>query len=215
MADNPPVVRKATWRIGARQRERLQWTVVAVICGLFLFAVRPIYLNIGETRDFQTCQSHMLQIVQGLKIYEDDFDQALPRGDAWMTVTKGYMAAHSGTGFKVEDLFHCPKDNSGSKSSYAWNSLLDGYSSSAKKRDDSGQTAPASNIRPDRVPLVFEKHGSTDNAQAPITNWDDLAAGITLPHFNPDKPTGSIIFGNLAPSSVTKEKLAIRAGQKF
>ena len=214
MTDNPSAPRKATWRIGARQRERLQWALVAIICAILVFALMPYYNHIIVIRDYQTCQSNMLKIAHGLSLYSADYDDGLPIGDSWMTAVKGYMAAHSGTGFSVESIFKCPEDKSQSDSSYAFNSVLGGYSPTRKS--DPGTLDPAlSNLgRPDRVPLIFELHGSRQNAHARITDWDALAKQLTLPHAL-SQPTGSIITGGLKPSAVDKEKLDTRAGHRF
>ena len=215
MAENVPPVRKATWRMGARQRERLQWAVVAAICGLLVFAFRPTYLHVVQTRDFQTCQSNVLQISRGISLYSDDADGALPLGSSWSDSAQGWLATRSGTGFKVQDIFRCPRDKSGKPSSYAWNTLLDGYSPMHKNMKPAAAKKLAdTESRPDRIPLVIEKHGSAQNATVEVLDWDDLGRELTRPHDVPD-PTGSIITGGQKPSSVSQEKLSVRAGGKF
>ena len=124
-----PVAKKATWRMGARQRERLQWSVVGVIVVLLIIAFRPYYLHIVETREFQTCQSNALKIAGSVRRYMEDYDGTLPLGPNWMTSTQGYIATTSGTGFAIKDIFHCPLDDSKGESSYAFNSEVGGFSS--------------------------------------------------------------------------------------
>jgi hypothetical protein len=215
MEDNPPVPRKATWRMGARQRERLQWIVVGIICVLLVFAFRPTYIHIVETRDFQTCQSNILQISRGISLYSDDADGALPVGSSWADSVQGYLAARSGTGFKVQDIFHCPKDKSGKPSSYAWNKLLNGYATTHKNMSPEAEDKlKLTRARPERIPLVIEKHGSEQNASVEISDWNELKKELTRPHHVPE-PTGSYILGGQKPTYVGEEKLAIRAGDKF
>jgi hypothetical protein len=215
MSEDAPVVRKATWRMGARQRERLQWVVVGIICILLVFAFRPTYEHIIQTRDFQTCQSNVLQISRGISLYSDDADGALPLGDSWADSVQGYLEPRSGTGFKVQDIFHCPRDKSDKPSSYAWNTLLDGYSPIHKNMKPGAQLKlENTESRPERIPLVIEKHGSEQNATVEVLNWNDLGRELTRPHLVPDA-TGSIITGGQKPSSVSQEKLGIRAGDKF
>ena len=214
MASDPTVPRKATWRLDARMRERLQWAVVGVILILLFIGLRPFYFHIVHTRDFQSCQSNMLQIARGISLYSDDSDGALPLADGWMTVVQGYLAARSGSGFKVEHIFHCPRDKSGTVSSYAYNSVLSGYAATHRNMSDAAVAVLEKAGRPDRVPLVIEKHGSAMNEQVQVVSWKDLERFLTTPHDVP-KPTGSIVTGGQKPSSVSTEKIAIRSGQTF
>jgi hypothetical protein len=201
--------------MGARQRERLQWTVVGIICILLIVAFRPTYLYIVNVREFQTCQSNVLQIARGISLYSDDADGALPLGGAWTTTVQAYLSGRSGTGFKVEDIFHCPTDKSNAPSSYAWNSLLDGYSPTHQNMSPEAAGKLSNTFsRPDRIPLVIEKHGSDMNAHVEVLNWSGLDNQLTRPH-NVPEPTGSIIWGSQKPSFVTEEKIRNRAGLKF
>lgn len=219
MADNPPASvtpeRRATWRMGARQRERLQWTVVGIICVLLVVALRPYYLHIVEVRNSQICQTNIRTILRGVELYYSDYDDALPIGDSWSSSLQGYLAVQSGTGSKLSSLFHCPKDESGSPSSYAMNDLLSGYSPTHQNISPEA-AAKLSKIgsRPDRMPLLFEKHGSTMDAHFPIQDWDELARQMTTPH-NVPKPSGWIITGGRSALLIDREKLAVRSGLKF
>jgi hypothetical protein len=157
--------------MGARQRERLQWAVVAAIVLLLAYALYPYYVHIVEVRDSQTCQSNMLKIARGISLYSTDHDDALPLGSSWTSTVQGYLAAQSGSGFKVTDIFHCPKDKTGSPSSYAMNDALDGYSPTHfnMTKEAAARLAEAQS-RPDRMPLIFEKHGSAMDAHSRISS---------------------------------------------
>lgn len=219
MDDNPPISntpeRRATWRMGARQRERLQWTVVAIICLLLIIALRPYYLHIIAVRNSQTCQSNMLQITRGLTVYGDDYDNAFPLAETWQSSLEGYLATHSGSGFKKSAIFHCPEDSSGTASSYAMNDLLSGYSATHQNLSpEAVEKLTQAGARPDRIPLIFEKPGSQRDAHFTILDWDALARLIALPHDVP-KPSAWIITGGLKPTMIDKEKLATKSGLKF
>src|SRR5437660_11856684 len=107
-------------------RSRLQWVVVAIICILLAFAIYPQFVHLRETRDLQGCETNLRKISHALVMYTRDWDDALPPGETWMTNISGNLASTSGTGFSVDTYFHCPKDHSGSKSSYCYNDLLAG-----------------------------------------------------------------------------------------
>src|ERR1051325_5605052 len=115
-----PQIRKATWRWGAREQMWANRIAVFVIILLLAFALRPFFLGLIERRDFVTCQTNVQRIARGLGMYANDYDSTLPIASSWMDAASGNMAAASGTGFKVEDLFHCPRDKSGAASSYAY-----------------------------------------------------------------------------------------------
>jgi hypothetical protein len=216
-----PKPKKATWRMAARQRERLQWFVVGIICLLLFFAFRPVVLHMIDVRNFQTCQSNMLKIAGAIGRYEQDWDGGLPVGSNWTDSLQFYVAATSGTGFKDDAAFQCPLDNSHSGSSYAFNALLSGISSDAAARSPEAAKRAELFPRLDRAPLLIEKHGSSRNAVVELRMWDDVRREMTLPHVLGAKEDGSpdhggtLIMGDAAPSRVTSEQLAIRAGNRF
>src|SRR2546430_25103 len=156
-------VRKATWRWGAREQMWANRIAVVIIIILLAFALRPSFIGLIQRRDFVTCQTNVQRIARGLGLYATDFDNTLPIASSWMDTASGYMAAASGTGFKAEDLFRCPRDKSGAPSSYAYNELLDGLPLEAG--------SPGQNVRErmnaighvDRAPLVIEKYGGPRN----------------------------------------------------
>jgi hypothetical protein len=216
MTNNPPVPRKATWRLGARQRERLQWAVVAFICLVMLIPGRQIYLYIVETRDFQTCQSNMLQIAGALGRYKSDWDDTLPQGPTWMETLSPFLSPRSGTGFKAADIFHCPRDKSGAGTSYAWNTLFDGFSETHRSTSSIAESNRGKlGVRPDRVPMILEVHGGELNKTVRPLDWDAVGIALSKPHTVSGRLTGSIITGGLRPSSLTGERLSVRRGDKF
>src|SRR5437763_14767619 len=112
--------RKATKRMGPRERARLQWTVVAIVCLLLFFIVfKPWYDTLRNTRDFQTCQTNVLKISRAISTYIKDWDDTLPPAHAWMSSAGGFMSSTSGTGFDVRNYFICQLDTSGNPSRHA------------------------------------------------------------------------------------------------
>jgi hypothetical protein len=201
--------------MGARQRERLQWGVVGVICVLLFLAFRPYYYYIVETRDFQTCQSNMLQIAGALGRYKSDWDDTLPQGATWTDTITPYLSPRSGTGFKAEDILRCPTDKTGAASSYAWNTLFDGYSESQRSLSALAEENRKKLGRADRVPMVLEVHGSARNAVVRPKDWDGVAQILARPHNISGGRSGSVINGGLKPSHLSTERLAIKRGDDF
>ena len=215
-----PQPRKATWRMGVRERMRLQWVVVAFICVLLYFVVfRPAYIYIVERRDFQTCQSNVRQIAQAIAIYRGDYDDTLPLASNWMDSVQGFTTATSGTGRTVEDIFRCPLDKSGAPSSYAYNDLLSGLSPTVHATDREAEERRTLIGRMDRAPLVIEKPGTPRNGHVTLRNWDDVIANLMRPHLVPT-PTGSLILvgppnGGCVPTDRNDEQLADLKGKRF
>lgn len=210
-----PQVRRATWRIGARERARLQALVVGIVCLLlFFFVFRPFIGNVIERRDFQVCQTNMRQIAHAVRMYSGDWDDTLPAAAVWMDAARGFMNPTSGTGFSLERYFHCPRDRSGSASSYLYNDLLSGLSTSVRP----GAAEEAQRLqairRPLDAPLVIEKHGSAENAHLPLPDWAAVGREMTRPH-NLPTPTGSLVTGGGAVQSKNDEQLGALAGKRF
>jgi hypothetical protein len=206
--------KKATWRMGARERMRIQSIVIGLICVLLFFAFRPYFIQLVERRDFQTCQSNLLSISRALTTYSADYDGTLPNSSGWMVAALGNMTARSNTGFEKDDLFHCPRDKSGSKSSYAYNELLEGLSLEVRSNKPEDEARRKEIGRLDRSVLVIEKHGSQMNAHMKLKDWDAVAEAMTRVH-DVGGPTGSLIMGNGTPSSKNAEQLENLKGKRF
>ena len=207
--------RRATWRMDARMRFRLQWVVIGVICILLFVVLKPSFDHLRETRDLQVCETHMRKISQALTMYMADWDGALPPGGSWTYNVQGNIASMSNTGFAASTYFHCPLDQSGSPSSYIYNDLLEGIAPGIASEQNSESENRRKNVRnASKIPLIIEKHGSPDNAHTRLFGYDDLAANMTLPHLMP-QPTAVIMTGNGAVDRITHERLTNAAGKKF
>lgn len=209
-----PQTRRATWRLGARERVRLQTLVIGVIVLLLILVFRPIVLLMIQIRDLQTCQTNVHKISRAITQYREDWDDVLPLAETWMHTAGAFVVGTSGTGFSAEKHFHCPRDKSGSPSSYAYNDLLSGLSLSIRAQSAEEEEIRRKLHRPDRAALVIEKHGSPRNAHLPLANWDDVRAAMTLPHFTPEQK-GSIISGNGEVSTKSQEQLLNLQGRRF
>ncbi|NLI01655.1 MAG: hypothetical protein GX446_19465 [Chthonomonadales bacterium] len=200
---------RATLRLGNRERVRLQTAVILVIIGLLAIALRPLFVRLVEVRDFQTCQTNVRKMAQALGIYAQEWDDTFPLADVWLDAVRGRMAA-----VDPDRYLKCPKDHSSAPSSYLYNETMAGLSLSVR-RDDPESTARRRQLRRlDRAALVIEKHGSAENAHAPLPDWDAVAASMTLPHNMPEA-TGSIIFGNGRAWFRSREALQSSAGRRF
>ena len=208
----PQQPKKATWRLGPKQRERLQWTVVAIICILLFFAFKPYYNHIVDTRENQICQSNALKIAGAVRRYMEDFDGVLPLGPSWMDGTEGYIAATSGTGFQLKEFFRCPLDNSGQATSYSFNNVMGGISLDVNSGNDEIEGRRKLLGRPDRAPMIIEKHGGQRNASVNIPDWGAMKSTLTRPHF-PSQNYGTYISGGGKPLSINDEQLSNRSGK--
>jgi hypothetical protein len=212
--DQAPV-RRATWRLDARMRFRLQWAVIAMICTLLVFALKPAFIHVRETRDLQVCENNMRKISQALKMYMGDWEGALPPGSTWMYNVQGNLAATSNTGFSVSTYFHCPLDHSGGASSYCYNDLLEGVAPGIAAEENSDKETRRMQVRNAfKIPIILEKHGSPENAHVRLLGFDDLAANITTVHELPE-PTAVIMTGNGGVERITQERLMNSKGKKF
>jgi hypothetical protein len=209
-----PQVRKATWRLGARELKRLQSAIIAIICILLFIALRPYYLSIIEIRNFSTCQNNMMKLSRAISTYAADWDDAFPIATTWMDAVRGNLAATSGTGFAADTHLRCPLDKTGAPSSYAFNSLMSGINPGFQQTEPEIVERRKQLGRLDRAPLVIERHASPMNAALPIEDWDSLALVFTRPHRIP-APTGLIIRGSKAVSSLNEEQLSSLAGKRF
>src|SRR5258708_37647201 len=206
--------RRATWRLDARMRFRLQWLVIVIICVLLFFALRPTFINLQETRNLQFCENNMRKISHALTMYTGDWDGALPQGNTWMNNVQGYLAATSNTGFSASTYLHCPLDKSGSATSYCYNDLLQGIAPKMASNDAESDNRRKEVRNPDRMPLIFEHHGSGENAHMTIRTYDDLFSALTRPHVAP-VPTGVIMMGGGAVERKNEEQLINSKGKKF
>lgn len=207
--------RKATWRLDARLRGRIQAGVIALVVIILFFIFRPIYLLVVGTKDLQTCQVNMLKIARAFQQYAADWDETYPPANSWMTSALGNITATSGTGFQVSKYFQCPLDKSGSPSSYVYNDLLAGIAPNIQYPAGSPEEQRRAGVRfPPRMPLVIEKHGSPDNAHVTLHNWDEVIKAMDLPHQIPD-PVGSLINGVFGVERKADEQLRNSAGKRF
>lgn len=211
-----PRAKRATWRLDARARHRVQWLAVAIICALVYFIVgRPWYSWVVETRDYQTCHNvNAHKIAQGITMYMSDWDGAFPPAETWMDAAKGNMTSTSGSGSHIERYFICPRDKSGSPSSYAYNEFFASMNLGIVSRDSRIETRRVSLLRPQRAPLLIEKHGGPMNSHALLNSWNDVPREMTLPHVVPD-PTGILIRAGGSPDRVTREQLEGLRGKRF
>ena len=214
--DQPQVqAKKATLRLGNRERARLQAVLVVIICiMLWVIVFRPWLGSLIENREFQNCQVNAQKIARALTMYQGDWDDSFPPGDIWNTAILGNMAATSGTGFDLEKYLKCPLDKTGSASSYAYNDLLAGINPNIAY-DDPEKDAQRRKVRnPNRFPLIIEKHGSSLNAHLTLTNWDDVIREMNFPHALPE-PTGILINGQGIATRRTREQVKAQAGKRF
>jgi hypothetical protein len=206
---------KRTWRLGPRERQRLQTVLVLVVLALLWFiAFQPWLKGVIATRDLQTCQTNCLKIGQALTRYMQDWDDAFPPADTWMTNAAGMLGTTSGTGFGVSHYFHCPTDHSGAPSSYAYNDLLQGISPGIQSKDPQKEARRNLVRVPARFPMVIEKHGTAENGHLTLKNWADVDRAMDTPHLVPD-PTGMLIDGAGQAERKTREQLRFLSDKRF
>jgi type II secretory pathway pseudopilin PulG len=192
--DQPPA-RRATLRLGARELHRMQTSVIVLILVLLALALRPWFLNTIQTRDFQVCQSNMRSISQALQNYAIDWDGAYPPAENWMDDAKAFLRGASGDPRAIDAAFHCPRDKTGSASSYAYNTLFSGLSPTLRSEDPKLLAQAARLGRLERAVLVIEKHGARPNGHVELPDWNAVARELTRPH-QLKSPTGSLIRGS-------------------
>jgi hypothetical protein len=202
----PPTTKRASLRLGAKERIRLQNCSIALIVAVMAFALYPYILSLRSTRDFQTCQTNVQKIAKAISMYSGMYDDTLPLASTWMDAARGNMTSTTGSGFTVNRYFQCPIDSSGAPSSYTYNQLLEGLSLSTRPADEQGIERRRALGRIENAALVIEKHGSLENASIPLPDWIAVLREATLAHPVPAK-TGSLIFGKLTAASKSEEKL--------
>jgi hypothetical protein len=124
------------------------------------------------------------------------------------------MGPGSGSGFTVETYFHCPLDKSGSPSSYCYNDFPAGIAPNIQYMDPDKEARRASIRNPQRMPLVFEKHGSPENAHETVHNWDEFIRAAQFPH-TVKESEGWLITGSYTPERRSIEQIRNLAGKKF
>jgi prepilin-type processing-associated H-X9-DG protein len=72
----------------------------------------------GPKMDDSSCLSNVKQITLAMLMFADDHDEHLPKADRWIEDLMPYV--------RSEEVFKCPDDDSGARSSYAMNSALSG-----------------------------------------------------------------------------------------
>lgn len=214
--DHPQVqAKKATLRLGNRERARLQAVLVVIICiMLWVIVFRPWLQSLIGNREFQNCQVNAQKIARALTMYQGDWDDAYPPGDRWTTAILGNMAATSGTGFELERYLKCPKDKTGGASSYSYNDLLAGINPSLAYSDPAKEAQRRKVRNPSRFPLIIEKHGSPLNSHLTLSSWDDVIREMNFPHTLPE-PTGILINGQGNATRRTREQVTAQAGKRF
>ena len=215
--DQPQVQpKKATLRLGNRERARLQAVLVVIICiMLWVIVFRPWIGSMVANREFQNCQTNAHKIARALTMYQGDWDDAYPLGSNWTTAILGNMAATSNTGFDLQRYLKCPLDKSATPSSYLYNDILAGINPNLEYKNEPEKDAQRLKIRnPSRFPLIIEKHGVAINGAATLNNWDDVIAHMSLPHKLPE-PTGIFITGSGNPLRRTEKQITAQAGKKF
>jgi hypothetical protein len=204
-----PKPRRATLRLGARERVRLQTAVIVLIVGLLAVALRPLFVRLIEVRDLQSCQTNVRKMAQALGIYAQEWDDTYPLADVWLDAVRGRMAA-----VNPDKFLKCPKDHSDGACSYVYNEMMEGLSLTVRRADAGAAERRRMLRRLDRAALVVEKHGGAENAHAPIADWDDVRKSMSLPHRMPEA-TGSIIFGNGRAWFRNGETLQSLVGRRF
>jgi len=123
--------------------------VLSVLTPLILPALLlPVFMQARERARKEVCASNLKQISMATMMYTDDYDEHYPPAAHWCTVIYPYIENYA--------AFKCPDDDSGSRSSYALNAALGGFS--AKKVGEPGDIVSS-----------FDAHA----------NWD-LAGGAGL-----------------------------------
>lgn len=210
----PPPARRATLRLGARERTRLQAGVILLIIALLVIALRPLLLHLIQVRDFQTCQTSVRKIAQALAIYNQEWDDSFPASASWLDAVRGRMTPTTGTGYQADYYLHCPRDHAGGECSYVYNELMQGLSPSVRQADPEKDARRRQLRRLDRAPVIVEKHGSPANAHAPLRDWDGVRDFMDRPHELPDA-TGSVILGSGRAWFQSNESLASLSGKRF
>jgi hypothetical protein len=201
-----PTTKRASLRLGAKERIRLQNCSIALILAVMAFALYPYILSLRNTRDFQTCQTNVQKIAKAISMYAGMYDDTLPLAPTWMDAARGNMTSTTGSGFAVNRYFQCPIDRSGLPSSYAYNQLMEGLSLTTRPTDEQDMQRRRALGRIENAALVIERHGSPENASIPLPDWTAVLREMTRPHPVPIM-TGSLIAGNLTASSKVEEKL--------
>lgn len=216
MADTEPTPprRRATLRLGARERARLQVAVILLIVVLLAVALRPLLDRLIQVRDFQVCQTNVRKIAQALAIYSQEWDDTYPAAASWLDSVRGRLTPTTGTGFSAEHYLVCPRDKKGGECSYVFNELMEGLSMSVRQTDPELAERRRRLRRLDRAVLIVEKHGSPANAHAPLADWDAVRAFMDLPHEVPE-PTGSLILGSGRAWHQNRETLLNLTGKRF
>lgn len=209
-----PGVRRATLRLGARERYWLQWGVVALICAMLAIVLKPMLDHLIQVREFQSCQTNVYKISKAVAMYCQEWDDSLPQAANWSDVALGFMDSTSGTGFKVEKYMKCPLDHSPSVSSYLFNSAVQGLSLTVRSANAQQEASRRRLGHVAQTPMVIERHGSAANASAPMWDWSEVHARMTLPHSLPEA-TGSYIQAGGRPWRRTGEDLALLRDKRF
>ena len=209
-----PKARKATLRLGPRERYWLQWIVVAVICAMLFVVLRPMLDHLVEVRDFQSCQTNTFKISKAIAMYSQEWDDALPQAGNWTDACLGYMDSTSGTGFQVEKYLKCPRDKTSSPSSYVFNRAVEGLSLSVRSENAAQEARRRRLVHVAQSPMVIERHGSGKNEHLFLWNWSDVKAQMTLPHSLPDA-TGSYVQAGGRPWRRTNDDLLQLSGKPF
>jgi hypothetical protein len=205
---------RRTWRLGNRERSRLQLAIIIVICVLVGFVMYPQLTEFVERRDWQLCQANVLKIARAMKTYTQDWDDTLPLAASWTDAAQSHIMATSGTGKDAQAYFQCPLDTSGKPCSYEYNTLMEGLSLTVRSRDAAVTARRAQLGRIERAALLIEKHGSARNAAVPLTDWDTVTRAMDLPHRLSGR-SGCIVQGDLTPTYRTQEQFELLAGKPF
>lgn len=209
-----PTKRRATWRLGNRERSRAQLVVVVLICGMLGMVLYPPLTDFVQRRDFQVCQSNALHIARAIKTYTQDWDDTLPLAASWTDAAASHMVATSGTGKDYRAYLHCPLDESKAECSYVFNAALEGISMTVRAANAEARAHRARIGRLEKSPLIIERHGTARNQSVDMTDWDAITKTLQRPHLVPTQ-TGTLILGNLNPASRTREQLELVAGKSF
>jgi len=209
-----PPQRRATLRLGTRERVRLQALVIIVILVLLAVALRPLMQHLIQVRDFQVCQTNVRKIAQALAIYSQEWDDTYPAASSWLDAVRGRLTPTTGTGFGPEHYLRCPRDHKKGECSYVFNELMEGLSMTIRQTEPEIAKRRQRLHRLDRAVLIAEKHGSAANAHVPLENWDAVREFMDLPHELPE-PTGSLILGSGRAWFQSRESLASLSGKRF
>ncbi len=157
------------------RKPRLSCLVRLAVASICLLSLVHVFSFLRSVERGLMCHGNMGQVVTGLRMYAQDYDERVPPVHSWMNRTLPYCG--------VETVFHCPE---------VWAHDPDGYgyaleASMAGKRLD---RVPAGNL----TPFVFDSNLTSKNAVAPFR------FGIADPPRHRGRNVIGYVDGHVAPT---------------